>query len=80
MGICCPDSGTSSSQYTQYRLLDTLTDQKGKIICLKELMNHNIITGDSEGEIKIWNLEKKIMYKNYWSKWQNFVYIGIWAR
>ena len=65
MGICCPPSDPVASlpQYTQYRLLDTLEDQKGKIICLKELMNHNIITGDSEGEIKIWNLENRSSIK-----------------
>ena len=59
--ICCPpsDSGTSSPQYTQYWLLDILSDQKGKIMLLKELMSHNIITGDSEEEIKIWNLENR---------------------
>ena len=65
MGICSSSSepGTSLPKYTQYRQLGSLEDQKGKIICLKELMNHNIITGDSEGEIKIWNLENKSCIK-----------------
>lgn len=48
---------------------DTLAGHEGKITCLKELNNKNVITGSNKGEFKIWNLnnvkcEKSIKVEN----------------
>ena len=41
-----------------YYQLDTLQGHEGKITCIKELQNMNIITGSNVGELKIWSLTK----------------------
>jgi len=41
-----------------YYQIDKLEGHEGKITCLKELNNQNIMTGSNEGELKIWNLSK----------------------
>jgi len=41
-----------------YYQLDTFKGHEGKITCIKELQNMNIITGSNIGELKIWNLSK----------------------
>ena len=41
-----------------YYQLDTLQGHEGKITCIKELQNMNIITGSNVGELKIWSLIK----------------------
>lgn len=38
--------------------IDTLREHDGKITCIKELKNKNIISGSNEGELKLWNLNK----------------------
>ena len=41
-----------------YYQLDTFKGHEGKITCIKELQNMNIITGSNVGELKIWSLLK----------------------
>ena len=43
-----------------YYRLDTLRGHDGKITCIKELTNKNIISGSNEGELKLWNLDRAI--------------------
>ena len=52
--ITIPDPIPSPNYYQ----LDKLAGHEGKITCIKELQNMNIITGSNLGELKIWNLSK----------------------
>ena len=62
MGNCCstkeePPQPPQQIEPKLFVLSETLTGHSGKITCLIELENTQIVTGSNNGEIKIWNLQ-----------------------
>ena len=59
MGNCCSPSEKKffSKKQKYFIISETLNEHEGKITCIIELENTQIVTGSNTGEIKIWNLQ-----------------------